>query len=378
MRLHEFILTNREEILQEWDRFAGSLTPASNTMTVEALRDHADGMLTMIAADLQTEQTDSERSEKSKGNAPRRAASKLTVAEEHGAGRSESGFTVLQVVAEYRALRSTVLHLWAQENREPESTDLRDMTRFNEAIDQSLAEALAEFVTGVETGKDMLVAIIAHDLRTPLSAIHNWATFMRESPGLGEPHRTTSSRLAALAMQTTELVGDLLDFSQSRLRGEIPIDRVETSLAEVIRAVVDKGLGAHPGREIKVDTGDDQVGQWDAGRIDQALTNLVRNALEHGSPDTSVTIELSGDANDVAISIHNYGDPIPAAWLDGIFNPLKARTPRERASALGPHGNLGLGLYIAERIVSAHGGRIDVESTEENGTTFTVHLPRSA
>jgi hypothetical protein len=114
MRLHDFIVTNREQILEEWETFARTCKPASITMDVEALRDHASEMLTVIAADLRTHQDEHEQSEKSKGREPDTAGSEDTAAEEHGAGRAESGFTMAQMVAEYRALRASVLRLWTR------------------------------------------------------------------------------------------------------------------------------------------------------------------------------------------------------------------------------------------------------------------------
>jgi signal transduction histidine kinase len=376
MRLHDFILTNREQILMEWETFARTCAPASITMDVEALRDHANEMLTMIAADLKTYQGEHEQSEKARGHAPHTAEAGITAAEEHGAGRAESGFTVEQMVAEYRALRASVLRLWTREVGELKSADIGDLTRFNEAIDQSLAESVAEFNENVENAKEMFVAILGHDLRTPLGAIYTSAMFMRDTGELEEPHRTLTSRIADSAMRTTQMVGDLLDFTRSRLGGGIPIKRAEVNLRTVVQDVVDEVMAAHPEREVRFDTDERQVGLWDAARIGQALTNLVGNAVEHGSPGTTVRVELSGDEEGVAITIHNRGAAIPADRLDGIFNPMKLGATPQKASTHGPTGNLGLGLYIAERIVHAHGGRIEVESSEARGTTFTVRLPR--
>lgn len=140
MRIADSILAEREQILVEWEAFARTCAPASSTMDVEALRDHAAQMLTTIAADLRTPQDQGEQSEKSKGRAPVEDPDDMTAAEEHGAGRAESGFTVQQMVAEYRALRASVLRMWMKQQGELEHADLEDLTRFNEAIDQSLAE----------------------------------------------------------------------------------------------------------------------------------------------------------------------------------------------------------------------------------------------
>jgi signal transduction histidine kinase len=125
-----------------------------------------------------------------------------------------------------------------------------------------------------------------------------------------------------------------------------------------------------------VNTRGAQRGEWDCARITQALTNLIGNALDHGSAGTAVRVDVHGDDDEITIAVHNRGAAIPAERLNGIFNPMKPREAGGSSPAGGSAGHLGLGLYIAERIVNAHRGRIDVESSEERGTTFTVHLPR--
>lgn len=187
-----------------------------------------------------------------------------------------------------------------------------------------------------------------------------------------------TERIADSARRTLHMVGDLLDFTRSRLGGGIPVVRAELNLGRVVRDVIDEISAAHPESRIQVDTRGEQRGEWDQSRISQALGNLIGNAVQHSADGTGVTVELRGDNEQVVVAVHNYGAAIPADRLNGIFNPMKAREFPREASDRGPTGSLGLGLYIAERIVSAHEGRIEVESSEASGTTFTVHLPRRA
>ncbi len=377
MRLHDFIVMNREQILNEWDLFANTCAPASLSMDSHALRDHASELLSVIAADLETFQNEAQRSEKAKGRAPDTHDSERTAAEEHGSTRARSGFTVPQIVAEYRALRASVIRLWTRDRGELQSEDIEDLTRFNEAIDQSLAEAIAEFTDTVENAKEMFLAILGHDLRNPLGAIHASALVMRETEEMSESQRTLALLIADGAMRAMRMVGDLLDFTRSRLGGGIPITRSQMDLRQVVHEVVVEISAARSERKVEVVVGEEQMGEWDAARINQALTNLVCNAVEHGAPGTSVSVELSGNQSDIAIRIHNRGTAISTDRLDGLFNPMKLSAASHRPSSHGPTGSLGLGLYIAERIVHAHGGRIEVASSEELGTTFMVHLPRS-
>jgi signal transduction histidine kinase len=373
MRLHDFIRDHREEILAEWESFASTVSPASGTMDVTALRDHAGEMLAVIAADLMTAQSAQEQAEKSKGRAQETGV--VTAAEEHGAGRAESGYTIEEMVAEYRALRASVLSLWTREVGQLTTDDLEDLIRFNEAIDQSLAESVTEFNDNVEESKEMFLAILGHDLRTPMGAIYTSAKFMLESGELKEPHLSLVSRIVTSATRTVGMIGDLLDFTRSRLGGGIPVVREELDLGKLLHEAVDEISAAHPNRRFKVDTRKKHVGAWDGPRLTQALTNLIGNAGEHAPPGTSVSVGLEGDEDEATITIHNMGAVIEGDRLDGLFNPMKTTKPGSAPSPAGPTGNLGLGLYIAERIVHAHGGRIDVESAEMEGTTFRVHLP---
>jgi len=374
MRLSDFIVANREPILAEWEAFARTLAPPSSSMDITALRDHANEMLTVIAADLKTPQDKHEQAEKSKGNAP--AVDEKTAAEKHGADRAESGFTTDQMVSEYRALRASVIRLWTKAQREIEPTDLEDLTRFNEAIDQALAEGIARFTQDLDQSKEMFLAILGHDLRTPLAAVMMSAEFMLETQELKEPHLTLTQRISRSSKRMNQMIGALLDFTRSRLGGGIPIVRADMNMGKVAHDVVDEIAGAHPDRAIKVDARGELKGECDCPRISQVLTNLIGNALEHGSSGAHVTVDVHGDDKEVTIAIHNQGAAIPTDQLKGIFNPMKRTATTGNTGFDGSSGNLGLGLYIAERIVHAHKGRIEVESAEERGTTFTVHLPR--
>ncbi|HZG44499.1 MAG TPA: sensor histidine kinase, partial [Longimicrobium sp.] len=377
MRLSDFIVANREPILTEWEAFARTCTPASGGMDIVGLRDHAAEMLKVIAADLGTAQGGDAQSAKSKGNEPAvGAAAADTAAEEHGADRAGSGFTIEQMVSEYRALRASVIRLWTRAYGELTPADVDDLTRFNEAIDQSLAESVSRYTEELDNSKEMFLAILGHDLRTPLGVVFTSARFMLDTGELAEPHLTLMGRIASSSTRMVHMVGDLLDFTRSRLGGGIPIVRGDVSMGKVVHEVVDELAALHPQRTIEVHARGEERGEWDAARIAQVLANLVGNALEHGSAGTPVTVTVGGGDEEITVAVHNRGPAIPAEQLKGIFHPMKPREPMASAAS-GPSGSLGLGLYIAERIVHAHAGRIEVASGE-GGTTFTVHLPRAA
>ena len=172
------------------------------------------------------------------------------------------------------------------------------------------------------------------------------------------------------------MVGDLLDFTRARLGGGIPIERQPLTLGKLVHDVVDEVCAAHPKRKFEVETRREGDGEWDQQRLSQALSNLISNAVQHGDDDAPIHVEVLGRDTDVIISIHNRGAHIPQERLNGIFNPLKARSKVMEPASGGPQASLGLGLYIAQQIVQAHMGSIEVVSTAGHGTTFTVCLPR--
>jgi signal transduction histidine kinase len=376
VRLADFIEGNLDTILAEWVAFAESCGTPGATMNVTGLRDHAVAMLKDVVVDLRTPQTAKEQVEKSKGNAAAPAAGDAdTAAEVHGAGRAESGFTVAEMVSEYRALRASVIRLWTKASGSLTGDDLQDLMRFNEAIDQSLSESVSRFTDDVDYSREMFLAILGHDLRSPLNVVTMASQFMLETGDLHEPNTTLVARIARSSKHMNGMVGDLLDFTRSRLGSSIPISRQRMDLAKEAGNIAEDIQAAHKGTVIDVKTSGDLVGEWDCPRIGQVLTNLLGNAIQHGAPQSTVRVTIRGQSDHATMEIHNWGPAIPDADMKDLFSPFKRLKTGEKAAA--PTSSLGLGLYIAERIVSAHGGTLAVTSSESAGTLFSVRLPRS-
>ena len=374
MRLADFIDRNTKPILAEWVTFAETSGPAARTMDLEALRDHALQMLKEIAADLRTPQSEAEQASKSMGRAAPSGPDGDTAAEVHGSGRAESGFTVGEMVSEYRALRASVIRLWTAEQGTLTGDDLDDLMRFNEAIDQSLAESISRYTQDIDQAREIYIAILGHDLRSPLGAVLMGAQFMLDTGGLAESHQIVTERIVRSARRMNQMVGDLLDFTRGRLGTGITIAREAADLDTVVRHAVEETTSAHPEANVQFTASGDLRGSWDVARISQVITNLLGNAVQHGTPKSLITVTAQGEADEVVVRIHNLGPPIPKAALPGIFSPFKRIYAGQTAPSSS--GSLGLGLYIAERVVTAHGGRIDVRSSAEAGTLFTVRLPR--
>ncbi|NPC77713.1 PAS domain S-box protein [Pyxidicoccus fallax] len=237
------------------------------------------------------------------------------------------------------------------------------------AIDN--ARLLREAQEAVRVREDV-VAIVSHDLRNPLNAISLASLAMLRHEPLTEAQNRSLRRIISAADRAHRMIRDLLDFTQARAGGAIPIHPRPVDLHELTRQVVDEVHLANPGRDISVEARGDGHGEFDEDRLAQVITNLVGNALQHSPAGTPVRVSSRAEGDGVTLVVHNQGPPIPAELRPVIFEPYR----RGPAAALG-RGSIGLGLYITRQIVLGHGGHIDVRSTEKDGTHFTVWLPRT-
>lgn len=374
MRLGDFILGNIEPILQQWENFAKTLTPAADGMNSLALRDHAEQMLRTIAADLSTTQSHEQRISKSRGEAP--ATGEVTAAETHADIRYTSGFTIGQMIAEYRALRTSVLSLWMPPDHVTKEQEVSDVIRFNEAIDQGLAESVVTYTNAVDATRNVFLGILGHDLRSPLGAISLSSELLLSSEELPPKSIKNVSRIFSSVKRSIKIVGDLLDFTRTQLGSGIPVRIERDDLAPMCVAMVEEARAYYPDRQINIRTEFRVLGQFDKARLEQVITNLIGNAIQHGDMGAPVTVTLKTDGGYALLSVLNQGHPIDETTKATLFNPM-ARRLREGEEEYGASAGLGLGLYIASAIVSAHQGIIEVDSKADSGTTFTVRIPLS-
>ena len=218
--------------------------------------------------------------------------------------------------------------------------------------------------------REHFVGVVGHDLRNPLTAILTSAQILLRYGRLDEAQARVVNRIAASAGRMARMIADLLDFARTRLGGGFPIRTERIHLGELARQTVEELIFAHPSRTVRIDAEGDLWGNWDSGRMEQVVSNLVANALQHGPEDDEVTVTLRGEPAVVILTTHNGGPPIPREVLPHVFEP-------GRRGDAAP-GGLGLGLFIVEQIVLAHGGSLEARSSAKDGTTFTAVLPRKA
>jgi signal transduction histidine kinase len=372
MRLADFIFRDMETILAAWEAFASVQMPAAKHMKSLALRNHARQILDAVAKDLSTSQSKEAQTEKSLGQAPQLIGAPATAAQTHALLRAQSGFDINQLAAEYRALRASVLRLWG-DDAPPESTHLKDVIRFNEAIDQALAESIAFFSAEVDQARNLFLGMLGHDLRNPLQTIQMTASYLT-ALNAGAKVTEAAGRLINSGRHMQALLDDLLDYNRTTLGLGINITPGDVDLSQLFASELDQLRAAHPGRKLDLDVQGDTRGNWDSQRLQQLLGNLVRNAIKYGTPDTPVYVGLNGDAADVVLEVRNSGPAIDPSDLDQIFDPLKRGSDNENKP--NTEGSLGLGLYIAREIAKGHGGSIEARS-DETETVFAVRLPRT-
>ena len=371
LRLADFITQNMEAILKSWVSFARTIAPSTGPITTIDLRDHAKQILEEIAADICKPQTTAASIAKSKGGGPTTEGN--TASETHADTRILSGFSIGQMVSEYRALRSSVLLLWSKQANRKDTRD-RDIMRFNEAIDKGITESVSRYSKTVSDARDISLGILAHDLRSPLSAILLSAEYLFLSDELDVRYIKVATRIYSSVKRVDSIVGNLLDFTRARVGPGIPLKLVRTNLTAVCEGIMLEARVCHPGKTILFEAQGEWFSEVDASRMEQVFSNLINNAIKHGSDTEPVTVTQQSHEACALFKFHNEGEAIPKADFERIFDPMR-RNSQKAINERGPEAGLGLGLFIAKEIMMAHGGDIRVESSQAGGTDFTVRIP---
>jgi signal transduction histidine kinase len=378
--LSQFIRHSLAELADEWQRHAATCMPAAEQMNLDQLRNHVRELLVWVADDMESPQTAREQREKSQGY-QHRSSTQDTAAEGHAALRVESGFTLEQVVGEFRALRASVLHRRAATLPTLSKVDIDEMTRFNESIDQMLSESVARHTRMVEDAlrtadrnKDRFLAMLSHELRNPLNAI---------ALGIETLHRGRGSVKPDVAMMLTRqtrhlkrLLDDLLDLSRiANDRITLNIERIDVRvcITDALTAVDD--LMTQKDHEVKLDLPGEAVAvEADPTRITQIIANLLKNAAKYSPMRSTIKVSVNNGKDTVEIRVRDNGRGIAADDIPHLFEPFSlsgGQNPREQAG-------LGLGLSISQRLANLHAGTLSVHSAGVGaGAEFCLAIPAS-
>ena len=253
--------------------------------------------------------------------------------------------------------------------------DTRDVVRWvgTVVVDITERQRTEEELRRAAEFRERFIGIVSHDLRNPLNAILLSANALMRAEDLAPRHLKPVRRIITSAERMARMIGELLDFTRGRLGGGIPVSPQHLNLRHLVRHVMEELEAGHPGRELRLEGTGRFDGAWDPDRLSQVIGNLVKNALDYSPEGTPVRLRLRDEGESVVLEVNNAGPPIPAELLPSIFEPFR-RLARDSPH---PASGLGLGLYIVEQIVRGHEGTLSVRSTAEEGTTFTVRLPRT-
>ena len=267
-----------------------------------------------------------------------------------------------------------MLSQWLGQMKSGTVLEVDDMIRFNEAIDQALAESIASYSRAVEASRNVFLGILGHDLRTPLAAILLGADVLRRSTNLGARKSKIALGIYTSVKRASQIVGDLLDLTRCQMGPGIPVKKEDIDLQPLCTRIVEEIRSAHPKADITLNAGKSARGEFDGARMEQVFSNLLSNAVQHGDFQFPIRVSLEVKDSSVIFIVQNFGELIQEEILPFIFNPM-GRFSQHASLELGPSAGLGLGLYIASEVVAAHSGTIDVTSDRERGTTFLVKMP---
>lgn len=253
--------------------------------------------------------------------------------------------------------------------------DVTDAVAANSSAEEARtrAEQAEERAREILTFQERFVAILGHDLRGPLGAIEMANGILMQEAERDENKLATRvlRRSASSTRRMARMVDQLLDLSMCRLGGGLPVVQTRVDLPTVLQSIVAEVRTVHQEREVVLSC-DAIVGRWDRDRLEQVFANLLGNAIHHGRVDEPITITCRRVDDDVRVEVLNQGTAIPDDIQQSLFDAFRRG---ERDSRDSNTSGLGLGLYISQQIAKAHGGVIELRSSEAHGTAFTLVLP---
>ncbi|WOD14361.1 sensor histidine kinase [Paraburkholderia kirstenboschensis] len=370
MTLSDFIEANLDGLIDDWADYARAMSPENSRLSAEQLRNSARELLTGIAEDMRGAQNRTQQREKSHGDRPDPDSDFNAIGRRHADDRLGHGFQINALIAEFRALRASVLVKWQQVSR-LDAAAFEEMIRFNEAIDQMLAESVRQFAKRTERVRDLFAGVLAHDMRSPVGAISHSAHVLLRDENLSSSSMRAGASIQRSAERVKVMIDDLFIFTRTRLGDTLPVEPTQQDFGRICLDAADEVCAASPDARIEVQLAGKLAGICDGARMNQLVVNLLTNAVQHGSG--AIRVRGAAEGEQIILAVSSGGSPIPASALATLFDPLTraSPSPEHKRSSRG----MGLGLYICRCIANAHNGTIAVES-DESGTTFTVSIPR--
>ena len=369
MKFSAFILANLDTIVQEWGTFARVQLPTSHPLSELALRDHVRDILMIIAKNIESGQANV-RDVKSR-YLDREAANAVSPASSHGALRQLEGLDVAQLFGEFRTLRATVLRMWQSVETAKDFATANEIAQFDEGIDKAVAESIERYAKNVAT----FMAVIGHDLRSPLWAIKGSSEMLSTGAVSEEVRGDVLARITRSCEAMGHVIDDLAEFTETYLGRSEAVQLSTCDLTTICEASLEAVRTRHPRQEFVMTASGDLVVRADPRRMQQVMINLLNGAAFRNAKRSPVRIDLQGKSSSVAIQVTCNGRSGAAGALQSILDPDLDKPVSRATPHQGPYTNLGIGLLIVREILSRHGGHITLQSDDEIERT-TVEVPR--
>lgn len=378
-RLGALLLAQKEVLMRQWTArvLADPEVPEANRLTEPELRDHIPTFIDELAAKMTGHAFSPPPAEVGSGESVGRSLGANGTATAHARQRFAQRYATSAALRELSHFRAVVIELCFRE-----AIVLRHDTAqlLHAAIDGAMGKAATEIERNGQSAlreevavRERFMAILTHDLRTPLQAV-GMATHLLLEQDPTDGQASYLRRIVRSAQRAERMIEDMLDLARARLGGGLSINAESTDAHEICRRVIEEAQLANPKRRLSFVPEGNGQGLFDPGRVAQVASNLVSNALVYSPEGSVVTVASRGlEADRVTIEVHNEGSPIPAEELSTLFEPF-----RRGMHGAGASKGLGLGLFIARELALCHGGTLDVASSPERGTVFTLVLPRLA
>ncbi len=339
-------------ILSQWEKWVRVEVEAARDLHPTDLKNSLPKVLENLAAALEFPH---------EGKMP-----EIKVAKEHGRERSSfPQYTLEQIIAEYRILRRAIFEVLGQDFTSQERDTII------EAIEIGISESASEFTRQQFKFREQFVAMLAHDLRNPLSAAKTSAQLILRMADKKESVQAIAGRIINTIDRTDNLIKDLLDSNLVQMGRKIPLDIQEVNLTEIVKTTLDEVTSIFGDRFI-LKSDNFIPGFWDPKILQRAFGNILTNAIKYGDQKSSVVLTTSQQASQVEVSIHNEGPPISAEEQKGLFENFYRTSGTKESPTIG----WGVGLYLVKGAMIAHGGHVRVKSNENSGTTFILNFPR--
>ncbi len=352
----------KNEIMQAWVQKVRAELPAPNKTTDPVLRDHLPLLLDDIIQIMKKYENFRFDSEMESFD------EMLDSSTGHGRHRSSSsGYDVAQVLKEY-----IILHrILTQELRSKNvyNAEVGDLLKY--VIENSMLYAVVAFNGSLQKIRQKLLGVLAHDIRNPAAVAYS-SIGMLEQEDSKERFEKIRGMSKKSIKRAIDLLENLLETVSVEAGEGLTLHFSERDLLEYIRSLYGEATEIYS-NQIILKCGKDSInGVFDGAMIRRVLENIINNAVKYGERDTPVTIAVEDTPEKVAISVHNHGNPIPEQEQQEIFEFLNTANGK----SLRNMKSWGMGLSLVKAVAKAHGGSLELESNQENGTTFTLILDK--